>query len=174
MLRAQNITCKIYCTGYCTEYFLHRILLAQNIKGALERNFRRNLGFCPNLNTYIEYQLYRIFHWILYMILYRIWFAQNITCTYVWYCRGRLGYWWLDSWRTRYAQLLKHTEYYLQPLRWKHSCLLVPQNIKVHSKYILNKLAKLGDAIAISKSETNNHSLTDPLTGVTARRCYRI
>ena len=62
MLRAQNITCKIYCTGYCTEYFLHRILLAQNIKGALERNFRRNLGFCPNLNTYIEYQLYRIFH----------------------------------------------------------------------------------------------------------------
>ena len=27
-----------------------------------------------------------------------------------------------------------------------------------------NKLAKLGDAIAISKSETINHSLTDPLT----------
>ena len=27
---------------------------------------------------------------------------------------------------------------------------------------------KLGDAIAISKSETMNHSLTDPLTGVTA------
>ena len=28
-----------------------------------------------------------------------------------------------------------------------------------------NKLAKLGNAIAISKSETMNHSLTDPLTG---------
>ena len=27
-----------------------------------------------------------------------------------------------------------------------------------------NKLSKLGDAIAISKSETMNHSLTDPLT----------
>ena len=27
-----------------------------------------------------------------------------------------------------------------------------------------NKLAKLGDAIAISKSETINHSLTDSLT----------
>ena len=27
-----------------------------------------------------------------------------------------------------------------------------------------NKLAKLGDAIAISKSETMNHSLTHPLT----------
>ena len=38
----------------------------------------------------------------------------------------------------------------------------------------LNKLAKLGDAIAISKSETINHSLTHWLTGVTARRCYRI
>ena len=38
-----------------------------------------------------------------------------------------------------------------------------------------NKLAKLGDAIATFKSETMNHSLTDPLlTGVTARRCYRI
>ena len=31
--------------------------------------------------------------------------------------------------------------------------------------YLLsNKLTKLGDAIAISKSETMNHSLTDPLT----------
>ena len=39
---------------------------------------------------------------------------------------------------------------------------------------VINKLTKLGDAIAISKSETINYSLTDPLTGVTARRCYRI
>ena len=31
----------------------------------------------------------------------------------------------------------------------------------------------LEDAIAISKSETVTHSLTDPLTGVGARRCYR-
>ena len=42
----------------------------------------------------------------------------------------------------------------------------------------MNKLAKLGDAIAISKSETINDPLTDPLThpltGVTARRCYHI
>ena len=30
--------------------------------------------------------------------------------------------------------------------------------------YKSNKLPKLGDAIAISKSETMNHSLTDPLT----------
>ena len=41
-----------------------------------------------------------------------------------------------------------------------------------------NKLAKLRDAIAISKTETINHSpthsLTDWLTGVGARRCYRI
>ena len=29
---------------------------------------------------------------------------------------------------------------------------------------LFNKLAKLGDAIALSKSETMNHSLTDPLT----------
>ena len=41
--------------------------------------------------------------------------------------------------------------------------------------FIWNKLAKLGDAIAISKSETLNHSLTDPLTDrVGARRCYYI
>ena len=45
--------------------------------------------------------------------------------------------------------------------------------MKMGANYKLNKLAKLRDAIAISKSETVTHSLTDPLTGVGARRCYR-
>ena len=39
---------------------------------------------------------------------------------------------------------------------------------------IKNKLAKLGDAIAISKSETITHWLTHSLTGVGAKRCYAI
>ena len=32
------------------------------------------------------------------------------------------------------------------------------------TNHVFNKLAKLGDAIAFSKSETINHSLIDPLT----------
>ena len=39
---------------------------------------------------------------------------------------------------------------------------------------VKNKLAKLGDSTAISKSETVTHSLTDPLTEVVTGRCYRI
>ena len=37
-----------------------------------------------------------------------------------------------------------------------------------------NKLASWVDAIAISKSENITDSLTDPIRGVGARRCYRI
>ena len=46
----------------------------------------------------------------------------------------------------------------------------------LHCRYNCNKLAKLGDAIAISKSETKNDWPTHPhwLTGVRARRCYPI
>ena len=45
----------------------------------------------------------------------------------------------------------------------------------LHTNYRMNKLAKLGDAIAISNLKLSpTHPLTDRLTGVGARRWCRI
>ena len=58
---------------------------------------------------------------------------------------------------------------------WGGNCGTFPGLVvAIFVKMLQNLQNKLGDAIAISKSETINDSLTDPPTGVGARRCHRI
>ena len=76
---------------------------------------------------------------------------------------------WLTFWSSDNGELLlrKYLEYLVTSAG--KSC-----SVHKYNKFRTNKLAKFGNAIAISKSETMNDSLTHWLTGVTARRCYRI
>ena len=54
-----------------------------------------------------------------------------------------------------------HIKFYKYLFVMKMVVLVVIVDLREGGELAFNKLAKLGDAIAISKSETMNHSLTD-------------
>ena len=92
----------------------------------------------------------------------------NVPLFQFWLWYGQYWYWWHIGKSNDGTEKEWHTFQFLHCYYWQYAktqtlLLAICQNTK-----------KLGDATAISKSETINAPLTHWLTGVGARRCYRI